>query len=206
MNLCQGTASKSQFGGSAKARIRLKGRRRIYGLQPGVLEPTTKPSECDVIPFSVNLENDNRLCVKHVIKKDKAKTGSVDLTEARIIISGGRGLQSAENFQLLHNTAQQIDAGVGASRSAVDEGYAPHEMQIGQTGKTVSPDLYIACGISGAVQHFAGMKTSRVIVAINTDPSAPIFNKCAYGLVADLFEVLPLMTEALKSLPPREMD
>jgi electron transfer flavoprotein alpha subunit len=195
IDLAARTVTKSHFSGRSLATIKFNSNPIICGLRPNAIEVQAAPCEAEVIRYQVPVQDPGKLVIKEV---KQSQSTAVDLTEANIIITGGRPMASEDNYEILRQCAGLVGAAVGASRAAVDAGYAPHSMQVGQTGKTVSPKLYIACGLSGSVQHFAGMKTSKIIVAINTDKDAPIFGKCDYGLIGDLFEVVPVLTEVLK--------
>jgi len=191
--------TKPMYSGKCLAELTLEGAAvQMATVRPNIFAANKSGAgKATATKISVTVPSDGKLKTTDV---RKGKSEKPDLTEASVIISGGRAMANADNFKILHECAEVIHATVGASRAAVDSGYATHDMQVGQTGKTVNPNLYIACGISGSIQHMAGMRTSKVIVAINTDPEAPIFTIANYGIVADLFQAVPVLTKKFKEL------
>ena len=195
VDLTAKTVKKSHFSGKTFATVKMSGSVMLCAMRPNAIDAVEAPVDASVETFTASVQDPG---LAKVVEVNKEAADNVDLTEAGVIVTGGRPIASADNYKILSECARLLGGTIGASRAAVDAGFAPHAMQVGQTGKTVSPRLYIGCGLSGSVQHFAGMKTSKVIVAINTDKDAPIFEKCDYGIVGDLFEVVPVLTEVLK--------
>ena len=185
------------YGGRAIATVMEKTTPQMATVRPNVMAPL-EPDTSRTAPVEKLAVETGDIRARVIDLIQESGRQQVGLAEAEIIVSGGRGLKGPESFDLLEELADVLGAAVGASRAAVDAGWIDHSHQVGQTGRTVTPNLYIACGISGAVQHLAGMKTARYIVAINKDPDAPIFRVADYGIVGDLFEVVPILTEEFK--------
>ena len=191
-------ADQSIFGGGYTVKSKVSKGTPVITVRPNSTPPEPSPASPSEERVSVTL-SDNAKKAKVLDRVSEKKGGRPELTEAAIVVSGGRGLGSGEHFALIEKFADSLGAAVGASRAATDAGWYPHQNQVGQTGKTVSPQLYIAVGISGAIQHRAGMQTSKTIVAINKDPEAPIFELVDFGVVGDLFDVVPQVTEQIES-------
>ena len=192
--------TRPAFGGNTIATIACPDTRpQMATVRPGVMQKIdpNKDAKANVVEFSPAFEENNRFVEILEVVKDVAKT--VDISEAKILVSGGRGVGSPENFKLLEDLADAIGGTVSCSRAVVDNGWKPKDMQVGQTGKTVRPNVYFAIGISGAIQHVAGMEESDIIIAINKDETAPIFDVADYGLVGDLNKIVPMLTEAIKA-------
>lgn len=187
-------ATRPVYGGKALADVGLTGSPAIVALRPRAVEAVVAQAAGEVETVAIDLAGTTlKLVEKHL------ETGKIDLTEADVVVTGGRGM-GGDDFAVVEALANALGGAVGASRSAVDEGWRPVSDQVGQTGKVVAPNLYIACGVSGAIQHLAGMASSRVVVAINKDADAPIFSKCDFGIVGDLFDVVPAVTAEIEKL------
>jgi electron transfer flavoprotein alpha subunit len=191
-------ATRPVYAGKALLKVKVATKPAVLSLRPNVFTPVERPKAGAAETVAVNVAA-GRVVVREI---KAAEAGTLDVAEAQIVVSGGRGLKEPANFKVLEELARAFggQAAVGASRAVVDAGWRAHADQVGQTGKTVSPTLYVAVGISGAIQHLAGMRTSKVIVAINKDKDAPIFKVADYGVVGDLFEVVPRLTEEIKKL------
>jgi electron transfer flavoprotein alpha subunit len=187
-------ATRPMYGGKVLVDVKLSGSPAILAIRPRAMEASLAQGAGEIETVDVNLDGTAlNLVEKHM------ETGKVELTEADVVVTGGRGM-GGDDYSAVEALASVLGGAVGASRSAVDEGWRPVSDQVGQTGKVVAPNLYIACGVSGAIQHLAGMASSRVVVAINKDPEAPIFSKCDFGIVGDLFEVVPAVTAEIEKL------
>ena len=190
-------ATRPVYAGKALVDVKCNSTKKVITIRPNVFKAkeTGNSSNADVKVIDINSPN-----LKCKVVDFKKSEGKLDVAEADIIVSGGRGLKGPENFHLIEELANSLGAAVGASRAVVDAGWRPHGEQVGQTGKTVSPSLYVACAISGAIQHLAGMSSAKYIVAINKDKDAPIFNIADYGIAGDVFEILPALTEEIKKV------
>lgn len=190
------TVRRPMYAGKCSAEVQFTSALKIVLMRPNQLPAGVEETGQSITTEELQLAvADVKTTIQEVKKGESEK---IDLTEANVIISGGRGMKGPEHFAMLEQLASTVGATVGASRAVTDAGWVPHSMQVGQTGKTVAPSLYIACGISGAIQHLAGMSGSKVIVAINKDADAPIFQKATYGIVGDVFEVVPHLNEEFK--------
>ncbi len=188
-------ASRPVYAGKAITDVRVLTATKVFSIRPNVFSVKPSGGTVAVKPLSVQLTD---AMFAAVVTGTSVAAGRPDVAEADVVVSGGRGMKGPEHFHLIEELADVLHGGVGASRAVVDAGWRPHDEQVGQTGKTVSPSLYVACGISGAVQHLAGMSSSKYIVAINKDKDAPIFQIADYGIVGDVFEILPELTSRLK--------
>jgi len=190
-------ATRPAYGGKVMLDVRITSAVKVFTLRPNVFPAEVDGENAPVQKAEITFGPED---FGAVVTRVDVAVGRPDVTEADIIVSGGRGLKAPEHFALIESLAEVLGAAVGASRAVVDAGWRPHDEQVGQTGKTVSPSLYIACGISGAIQHLAGMSSSKYIVAINKDKNAPILQMADYGIVGDVFEILPELTAQLKQV------